>query len=73
MFQIKVALIALGVLNALLVARPLAAVLDGMPAFAPLPARIRLAALRVAADLDLGGGLRAPHRLFLKPFGRSVA
>jgi len=44
-FQIKAALIALGVLNALLVARPLAAVLDQTPACEPLPARIRLAAL----------------------------
>jgi len=44
-FQIKAALIALGVLNALLVARPLDAVLDQAAAFEPLPARIRLAAL----------------------------
>jgi hypothetical protein len=44
-FQIKAALIALGVTNALLVARPLDAVLDQAPAFEPLPARIRLAAL----------------------------
>jgi hypothetical protein len=44
-FQIKAALIALGVLNAVLVARPLDAVLDQAAAFEPLPARIRLAAL----------------------------
>jgi hypothetical protein len=43
-FQIKAGLIALGVLNALLVARPLAAVLDEAPAFQPLPGRLRLAA-----------------------------
>ena len=44
-FQIKAALIALGVLNALLAARPLDAVLDQVPAFESLPARVRLAAL----------------------------
>jgi hypothetical protein len=44
-FQIKAVLIALGVLNALAVARALDAVLDDAPAFAPLPARVRLAAL----------------------------
>ena len=44
-FQIKAALIALGVLNALLAARPLDAVLDRAAAFEPLPARVRLAAL----------------------------
>jgi hypothetical protein len=44
-FQIKAALIALGVLNALLVGRALDAVLDDAPAFVPLPARIRLSAL----------------------------
>ena len=44
-FQIKMGLIGLGVLNAVLVGRALAAALDGMPAFAPMPARIRLAAL----------------------------
>jgi hypothetical protein len=44
-FQVKAVLIALGVVNALLAARPLDAVLDKLPAFAPLPARVRLAAL----------------------------
>lgn len=44
-FQIKAGLIALGVLNALLAAKPLNAVLDKMPAFEPLPPRVRLAAL----------------------------
>jgi hypothetical protein len=44
-FQIKAALIALGLTNALLVARPLDAVLDQAAAFELLPARIRLAAL----------------------------
>ena len=43
-FQIKAALIALGILNALLIGRALGAVLDDAPAFQPLPARIRLAA-----------------------------
>jgi hypothetical protein len=43
-FQIKAALIALGILNALLIARSLRGVLDDAPAFKPLPARIRLAA-----------------------------
>lgn len=44
-FQIKMGLIGLGVLNAVLAGRALAATLEGMPAFAPMPARIRLAAL----------------------------
>jgi hypothetical protein len=44
-FQIKMALVGLGVLNAVLIGRALAAALGGMPAFAPMPARIRLAAL----------------------------
>jgi hypothetical protein len=44
-FQIKVALISLGVLNAVLVSRALDAALDDVPAFAPMPARVRLAAL----------------------------
>jgi hypothetical protein len=44
-FQIKAVLIALGVVNALLAARPLDAVLDKLPAFEPLPARVRLAAV----------------------------
>jgi hypothetical protein len=44
-FQIKAGLIALGVLNALLATKPLNAVLDKMPAFEPLPPRVRLAAL----------------------------
>lgn len=43
-FQIKAALIALGVLNALLIARALRGVLDDTPQLEPLPARIRLAA-----------------------------
>ena len=44
-FQIKAVLIALGIVNALLAARPLDAVLAKLPAFEPLPARVRLAAL----------------------------
>ena len=44
-FQIKAALISLGLVNALLAARPLNAVLDQAPALEPLPARVRLAAL----------------------------
>jgi uncharacterized protein DUF6644 len=44
-FQIKAVLIALGLLNALLVARALDAALDKAKAFEPLPARIRLAAV----------------------------
>jgi hypothetical protein len=44
-FQIKAVLIALGVLNALLAARALGAVLDDAPAFQPLPARVRIAAV----------------------------
>jgi hypothetical protein len=43
-FQIKAVLIALALLNALLAGRALHA-LDDMPAFEPLPARIRLSAL----------------------------
>jgi len=43
-FQIKAGLIALGIVNALAVARPLAAALaEGAPG-APMPARVRLAA-----------------------------
>lgn len=44
-FQIKAALIALGVLNALLAGRALDAVLDATPASQPLPARVRLSAV----------------------------
>jgi hypothetical protein len=43
-FQIKAALIALGLLNALFAGRALKAALDDTPAFAPLPARVRLSA-----------------------------
>jgi len=43
-FQIKAALIGLGIVNALLVARVLAPALDETPALTPLPARVRLAA-----------------------------
>jgi uncharacterized protein DUF6644 len=42
-FQIKAGLIALGITNALLVARPLDRALEATPAFAPLPGRVRLA------------------------------
>ena len=38
--------------------------LDDMPAFAPLPARVRVAAVALAADLGVGGGLRAADRVF---------
>jgi hypothetical protein len=44
-FQIKAALIALGLLNALFAGRALDAVLADTPAHVPLPARVRLAAL----------------------------
>jgi len=44
-FQIKAVLITLGVLNALLVARPLDAALERSAPFEPLPPRVRLAAL----------------------------
>jgi hypothetical protein len=43
-FQIKAALIGLGIVNALLVARGLAPALDQTPALTPLPGRVRLAA-----------------------------
>ena len=43
-FQIKAALIVLGIVNALLVGRALRDVLDDAPQFAPLPGRIRVAA-----------------------------
>jgi len=43
-FQIKAALIALGIVNALLVGRALRDVLDDAPQFEPLPGRIRVAA-----------------------------
>lgn len=42
--QIKAVLIALGVANALLVARALGPTLDATPAFEPLPGRVRAAA-----------------------------
>lgn len=44
-FQIKASLIALGVLNALLIARAIDNVVDDAPPFTPLPTRIRLAAV----------------------------
>lgn len=44
-FQIKAALIALGVINAVLVGRVLDRALEETPAFAPLPARVRLSGL----------------------------
>lgn len=44
-FRIKAVLIALGVLNAMLVGRALAAQLDIWPAGEPLPARIRVGAV----------------------------
>jgi hypothetical protein len=44
-FQIKLGLIALGVFDAVLVWRALDAALDGAPAFARIPARIRVAAV----------------------------
>ena len=43
-FQVKAALIALGIVNALLVGRALRDVLDDAPQFEPLPGRIRVAA-----------------------------
>jgi hypothetical protein len=43
-FQIKAALIVLGIVNALLVGRALRDVLDDAPQFEPLPGRIRVAA-----------------------------
>jgi len=44
-FQIKAGLIALGVVNAVLVGRVLDSALEETPAFAPLPARVRLSGL----------------------------
>jgi hypothetical protein len=44
-FQIKAALIGLGLVNALLVAGPALRALEAIPALAPLPARLRLSAL----------------------------
>ena len=44
-FQIKAALIGLGLLNAFFAGRALAPLLDAASAFEPLPARIRLSAL----------------------------
>jgi hypothetical protein len=44
-FQIKAILIALGVINAVLVGRVLDRALEETPAFAPLPARVRMAGL----------------------------
>ena len=42
-FQIKATLIALGLINALLVAKALDKALEATPAFVPLPARVRSA------------------------------
>ena len=44
-FQVKAGLIALGILNALLIAGPALAKVADMPAGAALPARVRLAAV----------------------------
>jgi uncharacterized protein DUF6644 len=44
-FQVKMALIALGILNALLIAGPAIANIAGVPANTPLPARARTAAV----------------------------
>jgi hypothetical protein len=49
-FQIKAVLIALGVANAVLVARALGPALDATPAFKPLPARVRAAAVLSLAN-----------------------
>jgi len=43
-FQVKVALIALGLINAFFAGRALGGALDSVPAFEPLPVRIRLSA-----------------------------
>jgi hypothetical protein len=43
-FQIKAALIGLGIVNALLVAGPALRRLDNIPALSPLPVRLRLSA-----------------------------
>jgi hypothetical protein len=44
LFQVKVALIVAGLSNAYFAGRALRTVLDRLPAFAPLPARIKLSA-----------------------------
>jgi hypothetical protein len=44
-FQVKAMLIALGILNAVLLGRALRDMLDDMPAFEPMPGRVRAAAL----------------------------
>ena len=44
-FQVKVGLIALGILNALLIAGPAIANIAGVPAHTPLPVRARTAAV----------------------------
>jgi hypothetical protein len=44
-FQVKAALIGLALVNALLVAEPALRALDAVPAFVPLPVRLRLSAL----------------------------
>jgi hypothetical protein len=59
-FQIKAALIALGALNALLVACTFDAVLGEAQAFEPLPARVRLSAL---ASLLIWSSVAACGRL----------
>jgi hypothetical protein len=59
-FQIKAALIAFGILNALLIARATGEALEAMPAFAPLPARVRLAA---ALSLSIWVSVAACGRL----------
>ncbi|HSR80313.1 MAG TPA: DUF6644 family protein [Hyphomicrobiaceae bacterium] len=44
LFQLKVALIVLGLCNAFLTGRAVRPLLDSLPAFAPLPRRVRLSA-----------------------------
>jgi len=59
-FQAKVALIALGLINAFCARRALGGALDSMPAFEPLPPRIRLSAF---LSLGIWIGVAACGRL----------
>ena len=71
-FQIKAALIALGVLNALLVARPLDAVLDEHAGVRALAGAHPAGGARVAGDLDCRWRPAGASSPTFEPFGRGV-
>ena len=68
-FQVKAGLIALGILNALLIAGPALAKVADMPARRCLAGAGAAGGRRVAADLGIGGCVRAADRVFLTRSG----